>query len=98
MADLQLQPLGSRILVKPEIAEETTSAGIMIAPTASKERPQRGEVVALGVNADKDSAHKFTVKVGDTVMFKQYGPEEFEVGEEEKLLVMDESDVLAIIK
>lgn len=99
MAQVKVQPLGSHILVEPAEAEETTASGLVIAPTANKERPQRGKVVRLGTGGvDKNGNDiKFHVKEGDEVLFKKYSPDEVEVGGK-AYLVMDQSDVLAVIK
>ncbi len=94
----KLQPIGGNILVKPE-TEQTTASGIVIPDTVDKEKPQRGKVVALGTGKMNNKGDKiaFNVKVGDVVMFKKYSPDEVEVDGEE-YLIMEESDILAIIK
>jgi len=97
--DIKLQPLGKRILVKPTQVEEKTSGGLVIPPTSGDEkRPETGEVVKLGVGKDEDGKEvSFEVKVGDKVYFKQYSPEEVEI-EQEKYLIIDINDILAILK
>jgi len=97
--DIKLQPLGKRILVKPTQVEEKTSGGLVIPPTSGDEkRPETGEVVKLGVGKDEDGKEvSFEVKVGDKVYFKQYSPEEIEI-DQEKYLIIDINDILAIIK
>lgn len=99
MADIKLQPIGGRILVLPEEEQQTTASGIVIAPTASKEKPQKGKVVKLGTGGkDKEGNEiKFSVKVGDSVFFKKYSPDEFEL-DGKTYLIMDESDVLAVVR
>lgn len=99
MADIKLQPIGGRILVLPSEEQQKTASGIVIAPTANKEKPQQGKVIKLGTGGkDKDGGEiKFTVKVGDTVFFKKYSPDEFEL-DGETYLIMDESDVLAVVR
>lgn len=99
MASVKLQPLGNRILVQAEEEEQTTASGIVIAPTANKEKPQRGKVIKLGTGGhDKDgNKTEFSVSEGDVVLFKKYAPDEFEV-DGDTYLVMEESDVLAVIK
>ena len=96
MADVKLQPLGANILVEPEEAEEKTASGIVIAPTASKEKPQQGKVVKLGTGGTDSDGNKitFNVKVGDKVLFKKYAPDEFEVSGK-TYLIMSENDILA---
>lgn len=92
---VSVQPIGPRVLIKPDEAkEEKTSGGLYIPPTAQDDKkPEVGVVVALG--QDKD--HTFKVKVGDKVFFKKYSPEEIKV-DEEMFYVIEEDDVLAVIK
>lgn len=96
---VNLQPLGDNIVVKPVSDDSVTASGIVIPSTASKEKPQKGEVVALGTGRVLKDGKKvaFTVKVGDMVLFKKYSPDEIKIDAEE-LLIMSEADVLAIIK
>lgn len=95
---LNIQPVGGNILVKPLKEEDTTASGLIIQSSAKGERPQRGEIVALGTGAKDDSGKSiaFNVKVGDIVMFKKYSPEDVEVDGVE-YLIMKESDILAIV-
>jgi len=97
--DIKLQPLGKRILVKPSQIEERTSGGLVIPPTSGDEkRPETGEVIKLGTGKDKKGKEiNFEIKVGDKVYFKKYSPEEVEV-DQEKYLIIDIEDILAIIK
>lgn len=93
--DVKLQPLGKRIVVRPEEVQETTTGGLIIPPTAQDDKkPEVGVVVKLGTG-EKDFT--FSVKVGNRVFFKQYSPEEIEV-DGEKFFIVDEEDVLAIIQ
>lgn len=93
MSDVKITPLGKRILVKPSEIEEKTSGGLYIPPTASEDKKATsGVVVKLGT-ADKD---KFSMKVGDTVLFKKYSPEEISY-DNEKYLIVELDDVMAII-
>ena len=90
-----IQPLGKRVLVKPLEKEEKTKGGLYIPETASENnRSQEGEVMVLGV-CKKD--HAFKVKVGDRIFFKKYSSEEFEL-EGQKYIIVEEKDILAIIK
>ncbi len=94
---LNLNPLDDRVVVKPLEAEETTAGGIVL-PDAAKEKPQRGQVVAVGPGRLLDSGERSTlsVVVGDEVLFGKYGGTEIEVdGTEVKIL--RESDILAKI-
>jgi chaperonin GroES len=87
-----ITPLHDRVIVKAAEAETKTAGGIII-PDTAKEKPQRGTVVAVGAGK-KDEP--MTVKVGDTVMYSKYGGTEINVDGEE-LLIMRESDILAIL-
>lgn len=93
-----LMPLGGNVLVKPIEEEIKTSSGIVLPDTIAKEKKQKGLVVALGTGKlDKEGKKiAFNVKVGDTVIFKKYSPEEIEVDSED-YLIMSEDDILAVI-
>jgi chaperonin GroES len=95
---MNVKPLADRLLVKPLKANEQTKSGIIIPDTVEKERPERGEVIAAGPGKfdDKGSRLPMDVKVGDVVMFKKYSPDEIKVDGED-LLILDASDVLAVI-
>jgi len=89
---LNITPLHDRVIVKAAAAEERTAGGIII-PDTAKEKPQRGVVVAAGTGK-KDEP--LTVKVGDTVLYGKYAGTEIAV-EGQDLLIMRESDILAIV-
>ncbi len=89
---LNITPLHDRVIVKAAAAEEKTAGGIII-PDTAKEKPQRGVVVAAGTGK-KDEP--MTVKVGDTVLYGKYAGTEIAV-EGQDLLIMRESDILAIV-
>jgi chaperonin GroES len=92
-----LEPLDDRIVVKPGEEEQTTVSGIVI-PDTAKEKPQEGEVVAVGPGRFEDGARvPMDVKVGDRVLYSKYGGTEVKVGGEE-YLVLSARDVLAIVK
>lgn len=95
---MKLKPLGDRVLVRREDAEEKTAGGIII-PDTSKEKPSKGSVVAVGEGArdDKGNIIPMNLKVGDKVFFTKWGGTELKVDDEE-LLIMKESDILAIIE
>jgi chaperonin GroES len=95
---MKLKPLNDRVLVKRMEEEEKTSGGIII-PDTAKEKPQRGEIVAVGPGkADSEGKKvKMQVKKGDTVLFNKYAGTEFKIDGEEHL-VMREDDILAIIE
>ncbi len=93
-----LQPLGDRVLVRPMAAEEVRASGIVI-PDTAKEKPQEGEVLAVGPGKRDDEGKRMPmdVKVGDRVLFSKYGGDEFTIGGDE-LKILSESDILAIVK
>lgn len=98
MAKMKLTPLGDRVIVSL-VAEKKTVSGIIIPDTASKERPEQGVVVAAGPGrlADDGKRLPMQVKVGDTVVFSKYGPDEVKI-EGEQYYILREEQVLAIIK
>ncbi len=89
---MNIKPLADRVLIKPTPAEERTLSGIII-PDTAKEKPLRGTVIAVG-NGTKDE--EMVVKVDDVVMFGKYAGTEIEL-DGEKLMIMRQSDILAII-
>ena len=89
---MNVKPLADRVLVQPAEAEEKTASGIII-PDTAKEKPMRGKVVAAGPGK-KDEP--MTVKTGDTVLYGKYAGTEIAI-EGEDLLIMRESDILAIV-
>ncbi|NLI71517.1 MAG: co-chaperone GroES [Bacteroidales bacterium] len=89
---MKIKPLADRVLVKPAPAEEETESGIII-PDSAKEKPQRGEVLAIGSGTKEE---EMVVKKGDTVLYGKYAGTELE-WEGEKYLIMRQSDILAII-
>ena len=97
MAKFNLEPLEDRIVVKPGEAEETTVSGIVI-PDTAKEKPQEGEVVAVGPGRFEEGARvPLDVKVGDKVIYSKYGGTEITV-EGDDYLILSARDVLAIVK
>lgn len=95
---LNLKPIGEFILVKPAKEEETTASGLIVQSSGKGERPQKGEVVALGTGkiSDKGEVIQFNVKEGQNIYFKKYSPEEVEI-DGEQYLIMKEADILAVI-
>ena len=89
---MNLKPLADRVLIKPTPAEEVTMSGIII-PDSAKEKPLRGQVMAVG-NGSKDEA--MVLKEGDQVLFGKYAGTEIEY-DGEKYLIMRQSDVFAVI-
>ena len=92
MPSVNIKPLADRVLVEPAAAEEKTAFGIII-PDTAKEKPQRGQIVAVG-NGKKDEP--LTVKVGDTVLYGKYSGTEITV-EGKEYLIMRESDIFAVL-
>ncbi|TAK34380.1 MAG: co-chaperone GroES [Chloroflexota bacterium] len=95
--DKKLSPLGDRVVVRPSAKEEVTRSGIVL-PDTAKEKPQEGEVIAVGPGRVLDNGQRLTpdVKVGDKVLYAKYAGTEVKVDGEEWLIVR-ESDVLAIV-
>ncbi len=96
---MKLRPLNDRLIVKALPKEEVTASGIILPDTVDKERPEQGEVIAVGPGKMKDDGTRaeMSVKVGDKVMFKKYAPDEMKVDNEE-YLVVSEYDILAVIE
>jgi len=97
----KIMPLGDRVLVKPMSADDTkkTASGIIIPETVSKEKPEQGKVIAVGTGrtTDEGKVLPMAVKVGDTVVFSKYGPDEIKVEGEEYYIIREDS-ILAVIK
>jgi chaperonin GroES len=91
----KLEPLGDRVVIKPSKREEVSKGGIVL-PDTAKEKPQEGEVVAVGPGKMTDDGKRIAmdVKVGDIVVYARYAGTELKVDEEE-LIVVRESDILA---
>ncbi len=92
----QLVPLGDRVVIKRAEAESKTAGGIVL-PDSSKDKPQRGRVVSVGEGSVNSKGQRIplTVKSGDDVIFSSYAGDEIKVGDDEYLLLR-ESDILAI--
>jgi chaperonin GroES len=96
---MNLQPLDDRIVVRPGESEETTASGLVI-PDTAKEKPQQGEVLAVGPGRRSEQTGEIIpldVSVGDTVVYSKYGGTEITV-EGEDLLILNGRDVLAVVK
>ena len=91
----KLQPLGDRVVVRPIEREEVTRGGLVL-PDTAKEKPQEGEVLAVGPGRLSEDGTRIAmdVKVGDRVIFARYGGTEIKVDDEE-LVILRETDVLA---
>ena len=96
---VSIKPLEDRIVVKPLDAEQTTASGLVI-PDTAKEKPQEGQVIAVGPGRFDDEGEKripLDVSVGDTVLYSKYGGTEVKYGGEE-FLILSARDVLAVIE
>lgn len=94
---MNLKPLGDRLVVEPKERESTTASGLVL-PETAKEKPQEGEVIAVGPGRrDEDGKRiEMDVQVGDIVLYAKYGGTEVKI-DDKKLLILKESDVLAIL-
>lgn len=94
-----IKPLHDHVIIKPITEDEVTKSGIIMPDTVDKEKPEKGEVIAVGPGKILNNGQRapMGVKVGDKVMFKKYSPDEIKVDGKE-YLVIAESDVLAIIE
>ncbi|MFZ1322442.1 MAG: co-chaperone GroES [Ignavibacteria bacterium] len=94
---MNIKPLSDRIIVKPADAEEKTASGLII-PDTAKEKPMKGEIVAVGKGKITDDGKevKMELKVGDKVLYGKYSGTEITI-EGDEYLIMRESDVYAII-
>jgi chaperonin GroES len=94
----KLQPLADRLVVKPIAKEEVTKGGIFL-PDTAKEKPQEGEIIAVGPGRMTDEGKRIAmeVKVGDRVIYAKYGGSEIKIDDVE-MIILRESDILAIKK
>lgn len=95
---ISLKPLGARVVVEPLEQEEVTAGGIVL-PETAKEKPQKGKILSVGAGDRDDKGNRIAmdVKAGDTVLFAKYGGTEIKI-DGKKLLILRESDLLAIIE
>jgi chaperonin GroES len=93
--EAKLQPLGDRLVVKPVKKDAMTKGGIFI-PDTAKEKPQEGEVIAVGPGRTTDEGKRIEmdIKVGDRVIYSKYGGSEIKIGDVE-MIILRESDILA---
>jgi chaperonin GroES len=98
MAKINIKPLFDNVLVKPLAAEDRLPSGIIL-PDSAKEKPQMGEVMAVGPGGtdEKGNHVKMIVKVGDKVMYKKWGGNEVKVNGQEWMLV-EQKDILAMVE
>ena len=98
MTETRLKPLGDRIVVEPVEREDHTASGIIL-PESAKEKPQEGEVLAVGPGRRDDEGKRIQmdVKKGDRVLYAKYAGTEVKI-DDKKLLIMKQSDILALVK
>ncbi|PIR06826.1 co-chaperone GroES [Candidatus Jorgensenbacteria bacterium CG_4_10_14_0_8_um_filter_39_13] len=96
---MNFKPLSNHIFIEPLGEEQVTKAGIVLPDTAEKEKPVKGKIIAIGPGKlnEKNERIPMSVKVGDIVLFKKYGPDEIELSGK-KYLVGEEDDILAILE
>ena len=96
---MKFKPLSDHIFLEPLDEEKKTKGGIVLPDSAEKEKPIKGKVIAVGPGRlnEKGERMPMSVKKGDIVLFKKYGPDEVEIGGK-KYLVAEESDILAILE
>ena len=94
----KLRPLGDRVVVRPTPREEMTKSGIVL-PDTAKEKPQEGEILAVGPGRILDDGKReaIDVKIGERVLYAKYAGTEFKI-EGEELLIISQKDVLAIVE
>jgi chaperonin GroES len=99
MAKINLKPLADRLIVEPIEQEETTASGIIL-PETAKEKPQEGRVLAVGPGRKDEEGERIPmdVKEGDRVLYAKYAGTEVKLPDDRKVLVLKESDVLAIVE
>ena len=99
MTKISIKPLADRVIIEPAVAEEKTAGGIIIPDTARKEKPERGEVLAVGdgKRTEKGDLIPLRVKKGDTIIFSKYGYDEVKVGDED-LYILTEANILAVVE
>ena len=95
-----VQPLGDRVVVVPMAPEEKTKSGILIPETVDREKPHQGKVIAVGPgkwNEDADARVPMSVRVGQTVIFSKYAPNEIKIDGKEYFII-NESEILAVVE
>ena len=96
---MDFKPLSNHLFLEPVEEEKKSAGGIVLPETVEKEKPVKAKVLAIGPGKrnERGEVQPMSVKVGDVVLFKKYGPDEFEL-EGKKYLVGDEDDILAILE
>lgn len=98
MAEINIRPLGDRVVVEPIEQEDTTASGLLL-PETAKEKPQQGKILAAGLGKKDDDGDRITLDVseGDVVLFAKYAGTEIKLNGR-KVLIMKESDILGIVE
>jgi len=96
---MKLKPLADRVIIEPLSEEKKSKGGIILPETVSKERPEKGKIIAVGPGKILDSGKRepLSVKKGDIVIFTKYGPNEIKIDDKEYLIAKEE-DILAILE
>ena len=96
---LKLRPLADRVVVEPIEREETFAGGALVLPETAKEKPQQGEIIAVGPGRVDDDGKRIAmdVKLGDKVLFAKYAGTEIKI-EDKKVLILKEADILAVVE
>jgi chaperonin GroES len=96
---LKLRPLGDRVVVEPVEREETFAGGALVMPETAKEKPQQGRILAVGPGRLDDSGKRVAmeVSVGDQVLYAKYSGTEIKI-ENNKVLILKETDILAVVE
>ena len=96
---MRITPLNDKVVVKPLKQEEVTKGGIVLPDTAREEKPEQGEVIAVGPGKLLENGQRspMSVKVGDKILFTKYAPDEVDI-DRETVLVIEEEKILGIIE
>jgi chaperonin GroES len=96
---LKLRPLGDRVVVEPVEHEETFAGGALVMPETAKEKPQQGQILAIGPGRLDDNGKRVAmeVSVGDQVLYAKYSGTEIKI-DNKKVLILKETDILAVVE
>ncbi len=96
---LKLRPLADRVVVEPIEREETFAGGALVLPETAKEKPQQGEIIAVGPGRVDDDGERIAMEVslGDKVLFAKYAGTEIKI-DNKQVLILKESDILAVVE
>lgn len=96
---MNIKPLHDNVIVKPITIDQVTKSGIVLPDTVDKEKPEKGEIVAIGPGKLTENGNRapISVQIGQRVMFKKYSPDEIKIDGEEYLVITD-ADILAVLE